>query len=246
MPNIEVAVQFAEAQDPKPYCTHRPISEYWDCYDCSALYIAGIRHMCDMAGVPWVIPASVGNTVDLYWWAKKAGALVSVTKGVSVRGAGMLKGRWWGYGPNGHVSYSLGNGREFAAHGFSSGIHESNLDAGFYNDAIIIPNVIYGDLAPPVDPEVLKALAVWEAWGRRLDARARAGDPLRQGEVSNDATMLNNLLIRRGLLAKANKSNLYSKYTRAAVHRGKLDAGFVSTDGTRVGGIFALFLLRPT
>src|SRR5690348_3125015 len=120
-PNIEDAVQFALAQTGKPYHAfgHRFGLDY---YDCSGLVIRSLSE----AGVPLPPTISVtgeyGNTVSLYNWAKDVGGLVSVAKGVATRGAIMIKGKWYGNGPLGHTSISLGDGTEMAAHGTFSGI----------------------------------------------------------------------------------------------------------------------------
>src|SRR6478735_3616088 len=127
MPEIEDAVDYALAQSGKPY--HAYGNRFGpDYFDCSGLVIASLRH----AGIDCPFPQGTGNTVSLYNWAREVGGLVSVAKGVATRGAIMIKGKWYGNGPLGHTSFSLGDGTEMAAHGTFSGIHTSYLDAGFY------------------------------------------------------------------------------------------------------------------
>lgn len=239
-PNIEVAVQYALAQTGKPYHAYgaRMGPDY---FDCSGLVIASLGH----AGVPLPYGISVehcwGNTVSLYNWARDVGGLVSVAKAVATRGAILIKGKWYGNGPLGHTSFSLGDGREMAAHGYRSGIHSNDVYGGRnYQDGFIIPGVRYPALEPSIDPEVLAFLAKVEAWKARVTAM-----PLELGNTSNDVTILNNLLMNRALMARIHKSNTYTKYTRAAVHRLKVAAGFPNTEGRVFGGLAAAELLNP-
>lgn len=241
--NIEDAVQFALDQTGKPYCLHRPIETYAPCYDCSALVVASLRH----AGVN--VPANIGNTVDLYKWGLQIGGLVSVDKGVRVRGSIMLKGRWWGFGNKGHTSISLGNGTEMAAHGFRSGIHPSDIYGGRnYEDGLIIPGVRYPALDPPVDPDVLAALVKLVAWKDRICSESTADGthgPLEQGMTNGNVSILGDLLIARGLMARKWKANTYHRYMRdAVVHFKKLE-GLSNTVGHTFGCEAATAILRP-
>lgn len=242
-PDIEVAVDFALAQSGKSYCLHRPISEYASCYDCSALVIASLIHMYHQAGKqPPADLLACSNTVDLYKWGQQHGYLVSVAKGAATRGAIMIRGRSYGFGPLGHTSYSLGDGNEMAAHGFRSGIHPSVLDTSFYQDALIINDgsVHYAALDPPVDPKVLAAIAKLLKWEQAVTLA-----PLHQGDTTNNVSILNDLLIHRGLMDRKYKSNTYTQNTRAAVHRLKLDKGIDPPDGRGFGGTAAKALLAP-
>jgi len=225
-PDIYVAVDFALAQTGKPYCLHRPIVENAPCYDCSALYVAGLLH----AGV--VVPPGVSNTVDIYNWAKRVGGLVSVDTAVKTRGAALIKGKWYGYGPLGHVSYSLGDGTEMAAHGFRSGIHTSTVDVSFYQDGFIIPDVNY-HLAPPVDWTKIAELA---AWRMRVTAH-----PLRFGDRGVDVQTLNDLLLRKGLVKKS--GDAYGKMTRDGVVHLKKVKNVGNVNGMVFGGEAADALL---
>lgn len=152
MPNIEDAVVFAIAQSGKPYKAYGDRFGL-DYYDCSGLVIRSLYEAHIPLGPGISVANKTGNTVSLYNWAKGVGGLVSVSKGISTRGAIMIKGKWYGNGPLGHTSYSLGDGREMAAHGRRTGIGISTLDAGFYQDAFIIPGVDYGPKPPPFTPE---------------------------------------------------------------------------------------------
>ncbi len=233
-PDIENAVAYALAQSGKPY--HSYGARFGpDYYDCSGLVIASLRH----AGIP--VPDDVGNTVGLYNWAKRVGGLITVSKGVSVRGAIMIKGKNYGYGPLGHTSFSLGDGREMAAHGTYSGIHVSDLYGGRnYQDAFIIPGVFYKSLQPPVDPKVIELLLRLEAWKTRVSET-----PLHLGDTSNDVTILNELLIHRSLMDRDHQANTYTKWTRGGVYRLKHGRALENQDGKVFGADAAYALLNP-
>lgn len=239
--DIEVAVQFALAQSGKPYHAFgdRFGTSY---YDCSGLVIRSLYE----ANIPLPPGISVqnetGNTVSLYNWAVASGGLVSVDKAVRTRGAILIKGKWYGNGPLGHTAISLGDGQEMAAHGVRSGIHVSDVYGGKnYQDGFIIPGVFYKDLQPPVDPKVLEALQKLLEWQHRVDTT-----PLKQGDTSGDVTVLNQLLIARGLLpTKWRYMNTYTKGTRGAVHHFKQARHLSNADGTKFGGEAAAALLSP-
>lgn len=234
MPDIEAAVQYALAQSGKPYRAYgnRFGPNY---YDCSGLVIGSLRH----AGID--VPPDVGNTVGLYRWGQAVGGLVSVAKGVATRGAIMIKGKWYGNGPAGHTSFSLGDGREMAAHGYRSGIHAGDMFGGRnYQDAFIIPGVHYASLEPPVDPEVLAFLVKVQEWADRVSAT-----PLKLGDTNGDVTLLNMFLIKRALMSRDHQSNTYTKWTRAAVYRLKSGRKLDSRDGKVFGGDAAHALLNP-
>lgn len=232
-PDIEVAVDYAIAQSGKPY--HAYGARFGpDYYDCSGLVIASLR----VAGI--TVPDDVGNTVGLYNWAQRVGGLISVQKGVAIRGAIMIKGKNYGYGPLGHTSFSLGDGREMAAHGTLSGIHISDIYGGRnYQDAFIIPGVHYKALDPPVDPKVLVYLERLTEWEKAITAI-----PLERGDTNHNVTILNNLLILRAWMGKGRKSNTYTKYTQAAVTHLKKTYGLPG-GGKKFGGLAAGVLLRP-
>lgn len=239
-PNIEDAVQFALAQSGKPYHAYGDRFGL-DYYDCSGLVIRALYE----ANVPLPTTISVankyGNTVSLYNWAKDVGGLVSVQKGVATRGAIMIKGKWYGNGPLGHTSISLGDGREMAAHGTFSGIHVSDIYGGRnYQDAFIIPGVFYQALQPPVDPKVLVYLERLTEW-----EKAVGEIPLQRGDTNHNVTILNNLLILRAWMGKGRKSNTYSKYTQAAVTHLKKTYGLPG-GGKKFGGLAAKVLLNPS
>lgn len=240
--DIEVAVQFALAQTGKPYRAYGNRTGL-DYFDCSGLVIRSLSE----AGVQLPPGISVqpveGNTVSLYRWAQNVGGLVSVQKGVATRGAIMIKGRWYGNGPLGHTSISLGDGTEMAAHGYRSGIHPSPIYGGQnYQDAFIIPGVHYGALEPPVDPAVIAYLAALAAWEKRVSA-----EPLRYGVgLGGDITILNQLLVARAWLdPKLVNMNIYGKPTAAAVNHLKRRNGFKNRDGKIAGSEVAKVLLAP-
>ncbi len=234
-PDIEVAVQYALAQSGKPY---RAYGNRFgpDYFDCSGLVIASLRH----AGIS--VPADVGNTVGLYNWAKRVGGLVSVDKAVRTRGAILIKGKNYGYGPLGHTAISLGDGREMAAHGVRSGIHPSDVYGGRnYQDGFIIPGVFYKDLQPPVDPEVIATLVKLEQWRLRVALK-----PLRMGDPdSGDIGILNTLLAQRGLRPTTGLMNRYTTVTRDAVVHFKKLAHLSNIVGKTFGDEAAAAILKP-
>lgn len=239
-PDIEVAVQFALAQSGKPY--HAFGDRFGlDYYDCSGLVIRSLYE----AGVPLPPGISVqneyGNTVSLYKWAQDVGGLVSVDTAVRTRGAILIKGKWYGNGPLGHTSISLGNGQEMAAHGTFSGIHVSDLWGGRnYQDGFIIPNVNY-HLEPPVDPVVLEAIAKLEKWKQDVsDHPLHAGDP-----ANGNITTMNVLLVRRVLLDPKAPMNIYGKQSIGAVNHLKRLHKIPDRDGRVFGSEAAKALLAP-
>lgn len=242
-PDIENAVQFALAQTGKPYHAYGARTGM-DYFDCSGLVIRALAE----ADIPLPSGISVsppqGNTVSLWNWASDVGGLVSVDTAVRTRGAILIKGRWWGNGPLGHTSISLGDGTEMAAHGTISGIHPSQLYGGRnYHDGFIIPGVFYAALQPPVDPKVLEALAALKAWEKRVRDK-----PLHfNGKRPLDTAILNQLLVARALLdPKYEHSQVYGKPTVRGVSRLKRNRGFSETDGKVFGGKAAAELLSPT
>lgn len=91
---------------------------------------------------------------------------------------------------------------------------------------------------PPIDFVALAALIKLVAWKRRV-----AKNPLHQGQLSNDVSILCDLLISKGLLAK--KSNIYTKAVRSAVHHFKILYKLSNDDGRVFGGEAASALLKP-
>lgn len=246
-PDIEVAVQYALAQTGRPY--HAYGARFGPSYfDCSGLVIASLNAAHIPLGPGISVSAETGNTVSLYRWAQDVGGLVSVEKAVATRGAILIKGKWYGNGPLGHTSISLGDGTEMAAHGVSSGIHPSPLYGGRnYQDGFIIPGVYYAALQPPVDPKVLAALAALEEWKTRVSDK-----PLHyESDRPLDTAILNQLLVNRVLLdPKFAHSQVYGKDTASAVnHLKRLHPDVWTTkqsrDGKVFGSVAAGVLLAP-
>lgn len=241
-PDIENAVTYALAQTGKPY--HAYGNRFGpDYFDCSGLVIRSLYE----AGVPLPPGISVsnkyGNTVSLYKWARAVGGLVSVDTAVRTRGAILIKGRWYGNGPLGHTSISLGDGREMAAHGTRSGIHPSDLYGGRnYQDGFIIPGVYYASLEPPVDPAVLEALAKLKEWEKRVSDK-----PLHAGsDRPLDTAILKDLLVARALLDPRWKAGgVYGPNVVKAVLRLKRRNGIHPFDGKVFGSKAAAALLAP-
>lgn len=241
-PDIENAVQYALAQTGKPY--HAYGARFGpDYFDCSGLVIAALSS----AAVPLPSGISVanrtGNTVSLYNWANDVGGLVSVDKAVATRGAILIKGKWYGNGPLGHTSISLGGGQEMAAHGTFSGVHPADIYGGRnYQDGFIIPGVFYAALQPPVDPAVLEALVKLEEWKQRVSDK-----PLHYlGHRPLDTAILNQLLVARVLLdPKWAHAQVYGKPTAGAVNHLKRLHGIRPLDGKVFGSEAANALLTP-
>jgi hypothetical protein len=245
MPEIEHAVQFALAQAGKPY---RAYGDRFgpNHYDCSGLVIRSL----DEARVPLPPGISVesqwGNTVSLYNWMSQVGGLVSVQKAIATRGAMLIRGRTWGNGPLGHVSFSLGDGRQMAARGYRTGVGISYIDQGFYHDGGVIPGVHYRALDPPVDPDALAYLAALKKWRESFNGERTADGKhgyLMRGDTNSRVTMMNKLLILRAYMGPGRQSNTYTRYSQAAVTHLKRYAG-LEGKGEKFGADAADALLK--
>lgn len=237
-PDIELAVQYELSKTGLPYRAKDPDRWIYEVFDCSSLQIRALR----AAGID--VPDYVRNTVGLYNWGKELGALVDVAKAVRTRGAILIKGKWFGFGNNGHTGMSLGKGLEMAAHGVRSGIHPSDVHNGVnYQDGLILPPemAFYKDLQPPLTADDFKAIAALMAWQRRVEAK-----PLKQGDSGPDVTTLNKLLIHWGELpANFGYMNTFTKWTRSGLHNFKVHQGLPNTDGTTFGALAAAAILAP-
>ena len=136
--DIEDAVVFALAQKGKPYRTNS--ERFGDAaFDCSGLVIRSLAE----AGIPLPNGISVekkwGNSVSLWRWAKDVGGLVTVERAVRIRGAILIRGRWYGNGPLGDVKFSLGDGRQTGAGSRRTGVATTDVRQGFFHDGFIIP-----------------------------------------------------------------------------------------------------------
>jgi len=238
MPDIEVAVNYALAQSGKPYRAYG--ARFGDDYfDCSGLVIRSLTE----AGVPlpptMSVQNRVGNTVSIYNHAVTAGALVSVDKAIRTRGALLLKGKWYGNGPLGHVSFSLGDGREMAAHGYRRGIGVTTVSSGFYQDGVIYPGVNY-HIEPPIDPAVIAKLVALDQWRHRCYAT-----PLQFGDRNSDVAILVDLLRQAHFLRAGVVGNAYGEVCRRGVYRLKLAHPEIgNTFGKSFGGPAADALLE--
>lgn len=257
LPNIEDALAWEYQQDPKNYIVIRPFHIGDPGYDCSALQLLALQVMCEKAGKPpdYLFPADgYGNTVSMYEHARDMGWLVSVARGISMRGDIMLKGRTWGDGAAGHTSMSEGDSYQFAARSRTLGIARSPIFGGDdYQDAIEFPPhlVFYPQRdVKPVDPKVLAWLAHLVEWEKTFDApRTPIGlhGYLQKGDTNWRVTTLVNMLILRGLLNPAYKTNTYTKYVARAVRnvQHSLPGPHVSL-GNRSGLEVARWLINPT
>lgn len=257
LPNMEHALEWAEAQDGKSYLIFRPFDFDDPGFDCSALVLLGCRKACERAGKPqdYLFPYSVSNTVGMYLHARARGWLRPVASGVGLRASIMLKGRDYGGGSAGHTAYSGGNGYQYAAHTARlpqpQEISWSPMVASYYQDAIIFPPDVafYPDRDTiPVDPDVLAWLAHLEEWLASFDhervADGRKYGYLTSGDTNGRVTTLNQLLILRGFIGPGRQSNTYNRYTQTAVANGKELAG-LDGGGKKVGADFAHALVHP-
>lgn len=178
MPDIEVALNYALAQTGKPYRTwgHRFGPDY---FDCSGLVIRAL----DEAGIP--LPNGIsaenewGNSVSIYNWAKNVGGLISVEEAIRTRGAILIRGRWYGYGPMGDVKFSLGNGLQTGAGSRRTGVATRSVFTDFFHDGFVIPDVSYGSI-PPITPpkpkeqeDMIIVAPGWQTKDRNRPACAR-------------------------------------------------------------------------
>jgi cell wall-associated NlpC family hydrolase len=149
MGNIHDAVNFALAQQGKPYKAYgaRFGPNY---YDCSGL----MKASCDAAHI--ITPSSATNSSGFYNWAKAAGTLISADQAIHTYGAMLVRGGSYGYGPVGHIAFSLGDGRTMEAMGRRWGCLIGNAYGRRWGTSMIVPGADYSD---PMDVAILKALA---------------------------------------------------------------------------------------
>lgn len=141
---------------------------------------------------------------------------------------------------DGHTECILGQGtRTVGAHSHASGV-------GFDNNGInnhqlsyfAIPPAFLTELAgPPIDAATLIAIRKLADWKDRVSRR-----PLRYKMTNGDVTILNSLLLLRGLEGK--KSNTYGRLTRRGVAHLKRANGW-TPDGSVFGSRAATALLAP-
>ncbi len=152
-------------------------------------------------------------------------------------------GRRPDYTGDGHVECILGQGkRTVGAHSHATGVgYDNNGLDNHQLSYFAVPPCFLPELAgPPIDAATLEAIKKLLDWNRRVTAH-----PLLFRQTNGDVTILNKLLIARGVLSNTSRMNLYSKYTRAAVHNFKVARGLLSVDGRVFGGEAAAALLRP-
>lgn len=152
MGKISDAVNYALAQQGKPY--HAYGARFGpDYFDCSGLMNACLNN----TGTP----CSATNTVGFYNWGKQTGKLISVDAAKRTYGAMLIKGRWYGYGPLGHIGISLGDGRSMEAVGRRLGCRIMDVNATGWHDGLIVPGADYGPTTPPppkVKPQMSQQL----------------------------------------------------------------------------------------
>lgn len=257
LPNMEHALEWAEAQDAKSYIIKRPFHYDDPGFDCSALQLLGCRKACERAGKPgdYLFPYSVSNTVGMYYHARAKGWLRSVASGVALRGGIMLRGRAGGDGPSGHTAMSGGNGYQFAAHTArlpqADEISWSQMNASFYQDSIIFPpDVAFYPQRDtiPVDPAVLAWLAGLEEWAASFDHERTADGRygyLQVGDTNSRVTTMVNLLILYGYLGPGRKTNTYKRTNVATAVANMKQVEGLEGGGKKFGADAAYALLHP-
>lgn len=139
MGNIHDAVNFALAQQGKPY--HAYGNRFGpDYFDCSGLMVAS----CRAAGI--VTPSYATNSSGFWNWGNTAGGLISVDQTISTYGAMLIKGDGHGYGPLGHICFSLGDGRTMEAMGSAHGCRIGNAWNRGFTSGLIVPGAEYRTL----------------------------------------------------------------------------------------------------
>lgn len=157
MGNIHDAVNYALAQQGKPY--HAYGDRFGPNYfDCSGLMVAS----CRAAGI-WT-PSYATNSSGFYnWGAAVRGAIISVDQAIHTYGAMLIKGDGHGYGPLGHICFSLGDGRTMEAMGTAYGCRVGNAWNRGFSSGLIVPGAEYRTIeeiaADAKEAGALKAIA---------------------------------------------------------------------------------------
>ena len=117
-------------------------------YDCSGLVTTALRR----GGMsPSLLPT--GSAEMSQWSRSSAGKLyrLSQANARNMYGAIAVYGGPQGYGPNGHVVFSLGDGRTVESNG-SKGVCYSTFDRLDWSDYFYAPGIEYGLAPPPIPP----------------------------------------------------------------------------------------------
>jgi cell wall-associated NlpC family hydrolase len=136
VPNIEDAVQYALAQQGKPY--RNALGRFGPAFfDCSGLVVAALEH----AGFP--MPRAVarpnGTSVSLLQWGLSTGNRITPEVAIRTRGALLIRGGLSGFGSRGHVCFSLGDGRTMEAMGTAYGCRIGHAAGRGFGDGVIVP-----------------------------------------------------------------------------------------------------------
>jgi cell wall-associated NlpC family hydrolase len=140
---IRDGVQWGQTQIGKSYCTDWARRFGPDCYDCSGFVTRVLEH----AGMPpGALPT---NSADMARWLRRNERYrLSRTQARAQYGAIIVYGGINGYGPDGHVGISLGDGRTLEA-ASSRGVAIYGFDRLEWSDYFLAPDVDYNQPAPP-------------------------------------------------------------------------------------------------
>lgn len=207
MGNIHDAVNFALAQQGKPY--HAYGNRFGpDYFDCSGL----MKASCTAAGI-WT-PDYATNSSGFYnWGAAVHGAIISVDQAIHTYGAMLIKGDGHGYGPLGHICFSLGDGRTMEAMGSAYGCRIGNAWNRGFSSGLIVPGADY------LDPlaEALAAAAAYAAKKHEIEALQAIAAAIKS---------LHQVPMHTG-----DKRKQVVRFVKALLNS-KFHAGCIATDGT--------------
>lgn len=144
MSNIDLAVNFALDQQGKPYANDAGRFGP-NHYDCSGLVVTSLRH----AGI--AVPPGIDASPTLCQWGISSNTLIPIADAVHIRGALFIRGGITGWGANGHVCFSLGDGRTMEAMGAAYGCRIGNAIGRGWSHAFKVPTADYGNniVVPP-------------------------------------------------------------------------------------------------
>lgn len=146
MSTIRTGVQWGQTQIGKPYDSSWANRFGPDAYDCSGFVTRVLEH----AGMPsGALPT---NSADMARWLRTHEQYrLPRDRARATYGAICVYGGVNGYGPNGHVGISLGDGRTLEAAG-SRGVAIYGFDRLAWSDYFLAPNVVYGADPLPIPP----------------------------------------------------------------------------------------------
>jgi len=146
MTTIQDGIEWGRTQIGKPYDSTWNNRFGPDAYDCSGFVI----RVLERAGMPsGLLPT---NSADMARWLRKNERYrLTRAEARATYGSLMIYGGVNGYGPAGHVGFSLGNGSTLEA-ASSNGVDVYSFDRIQWSDYFLAPQVNYGRPAPPPIP----------------------------------------------------------------------------------------------